>query len=68
MKLARQGIGGFIAGLALAGVAAAQQTFDLPPANTPDEASIAIEWLIGAIFVVGCLVVAFKPAKRSNLH
>ena len=24
------------------------------------------EWIIAAVFVVGCLVLAFKPAKRSN--
>ncbi|MHC4442272.1 MAG: hypothetical protein ACYTF1_05705 [Planctomycetota bacterium] len=29
--------------------------------------STAIEWLIAGIFLVGCMVVAFKPAKRSNL-
>lgn len=32
------------------------------------EESVMIEWLIGAVFLVGCLVVAFKPAKRSNLQ
>lgn len=28
----------------------------------------AITWLIGAGFIIGGLVVAFKPAKRSNLQ
>lgn len=28
----------------------------------------AITWLIGAGFIIGALVVAFKPAKRSNLQ
>ena len=30
--------------------------------------SVWHEWLIGSIFLVGCLVVAFKPAKRANLR
>ncbi len=68
MKLATQWIVGLAVGLGLAAVATAQQAYDLPSAGTPEEASIAIEWLIGGTFVVGCLVVAFKPAKRSNLR
>ncbi|UCD28837.1 MAG: hypothetical protein JSV03_17465 [Planctomycetota bacterium] len=32
-----------------------------------EKESSAIEWLIAGIFLVGCMVVAFKPAKRSNL-
>ncbi|NLX13440.1 MAG: hypothetical protein GXY44_07285 [Phycisphaerales bacterium] len=28
----------------------------------------AMTWLIGACFIIGTLVVAFKPAKRSNLQ
>ncbi len=32
------------------------------------EKSVAKEWLIGSVFLVGCLVVAFKPAKRANLR
>jgi len=31
------------------------------------EQSLLWEWLFGLTFLVGCLVVAFKPAKRSNL-
>lgn len=27
-----------------------------------------LEWFIGAIFVVATLIVAFKNAKRSNVH
>ncbi len=33
----------------------------------PSEGS-ALTWLIGAGFIIGALVVAFKPAKRSNLQ
>jgi hypothetical protein len=46
------------------------QSYDVPPDNTPkaEDRSVAKEWLIGAIFLVGCLVVAFKPAKRANLR
>ena len=36
--------------------------------SSKDERSVAKEWLIGSIFLVGCLVVAFKPAKRANLR
>ena len=31
------------------------------------EKSVAKEWAIGAVFLVGCLLVAFKPAKRANV-
>lgn len=34
----------------------------LPPAKP------VIEWVIGAVFLVACLVVAFKNAKRSNVQ
>ncbi len=37
------------------------------PAYPTKERSALIEWGIGAAFMVGCLVVAFKPSKRSNL-
>jgi hypothetical protein len=41
-------------------------TVDGPPEIK--ERSVAKEWAIGAVFLVGCLVVAFKPAKRANLR
>jgi hypothetical protein len=46
------------------------QTYDLQDTtgNKAAEKSVAKEWLIGSIFLVGCLVVAFKPAKRANLR
>ncbi len=46
------------------------QSYDVPVDNGPkvEDRSVAKEWLIGAIFLVGCLVVAFKPAKRANLR
>jgi hypothetical protein len=45
------------------------QVYDLPQETEPKptERSTWREWLIGSIFLVGCLVVAFKPAKRVNL-
>ncbi len=46
------------------------QSYDVPTESGPkvEDRSVAKEWLIGAIFLVGCLVVAFKPAKRANLR
>ena len=32
-----------------------------------EKKSTAMEWLMAGIFLIGCMVVAFKPAKRSNL-
>jgi len=32
-----------------------------------EKESYAMEWLMAGIFLVGCMVIAFKPAKRSNL-
>jgi hypothetical protein len=43
------------------------QTYDEPAPQSMTEKSAATEWLITGAFLVGCLVVAFKPAKRSNL-
>ena len=36
------------------------------PVSSADK-STAIEWLITGLFLVFCLVVGFKPAKRSKL-
>jgi hypothetical protein len=44
------------------------QTYTEPvPPMLPEEGT-AIQWLMVAIFLVACLVVAFKPAKRANLR
>lgn len=54
--------------LAMAGPAMAQ-TYDLPqPKTVSEEPSLLYPWLFGLAFLVGCLVVAFKPAKRANLQ
>ena len=37
-----------------------------PKPLAPD--SIAIEWVITFVFLVACLVVAFKPTKRAKLE
>jgi len=52
--------------LLTAGPALAQKPYT-PPTYSNKERSVLIEWGIGAAFLVGCLVVAFKPSKRSNL-
>lgn len=49
-----------------AGPALAQKPYEAPKYSTSDRSTM-IEWGIGAAFVIGCLVVAFKPSKRSNL-
>ncbi len=52
--------------LLTAGPALAQTPYQ-PPTYSNKERSVLMEWGIGAAFLVGCLVVAFKPSKRSNL-
>ena len=43
------------------------QAYDEPKPVVLEKKSTAMEWLIAGIFLVGCMVIAFKPAKRSNL-
>lgn len=38
------------------------------PLSTDPERSTAFQWLMVAVFLIACLVVAFKPAKRSKLE
>jgi hypothetical protein len=58
---------GALGGILLpAGAALAQQEYESVPLSYK-EVSTTIPWVIGAVFVVATLVVAFKPAKRSNL-
>jgi hypothetical protein len=45
-----------------------QMSYPQPTPYTVTKESMWMEWVIAAVFVVGCLVVAFKPAKRSNLE
>ncbi|MBI4578623.1 MAG: hypothetical protein HY718_02920 [Planctomycetes bacterium] len=54
--------------LMTAGHVWAQQLKVDPSSRAGDDKSTGILWLITAIFVVACLVVAFKPAKRSKLE
>lgn len=44
------------------------QSYEAADSKANLDKSVAKEWLIGSIFLVGCLVVAFKPAKRANLR
>jgi hypothetical protein len=53
--------------LMTAGPVLAQKAHEPPKFQNRDHSTL-VEWGIGAIFLVGCLVVAFKPSKRSNLH
>jgi len=43
------------------------ETFQPDKFEMKEGFSTMIEWAIGAVFVVGCLVIAFKPAKRANI-
>ena len=54
--------------LVLTAPPALAQSRELVSRKSGAEESVMIEWLIGAVFLIGCLVVAFKPAKRSNLQ
>lgn len=44
------------------------QTYDAGDFRAAGEQSAAYQWGIGSAFLVGCLVVAFKPARRVNLR
>ncbi len=46
---------------------AQEVTIDAPSVVSSSDRSTAIEWLITGVFLVCCLVVGFKPAKRSKL-
>ena len=43
------------------------QTYRQTAPSSGGGKGVLIEWLIAAGFLVACLFVAFKPAKRSNL-
>ncbi len=53
--------------LMLSGAALAQ-VYEEPAAGSMSERSTTWEWLYAGVFLVGCLVVAFKPAKRANMR
>jgi amino acid transporter len=63
---------GAVAGAAIrllgASPALGQLTYDYAAPVTVAKESTWVEWVIGAIFILGCLVVAFKGAKRSKLE
>jgi hypothetical protein len=64
----RRLVGGLLSVLLWAGPLLAQtNTYDEPAPKSMNEKSTATEWLITGAFLVGCLVVAFKPTKRSIL-
>jgi hypothetical protein len=47
--------------------AAAELSYPIVAPSMVQKESVWMEWLIAAVFVVGCLVIAFKGAKRSNV-
>ena len=59
---------GVIGGVVLsAGEVLAQSEQKASPLKSKEEPTL-VAWVIGAVFLVATLVVAFKPAKRSNLR
>jgi len=45
------------------------QSYEQPPPKIfSQDQSMLMPWLYGLAFLIGCLVVAFKPAKRANLQ
>ncbi len=46
----------------------AQITYEPSTIKTAAEQSLMYEWICGTVFLLGCMVVAFKPSKRSNLR
>lgn len=55
-------------GILLQAMPVLAQSYDPPTVRAGKEPSMMYEWLIGAGFLVGCLIVAFKPSKRANVH
>jgi hypothetical protein len=47
--------------------ALAQVSYETDSLKTRTESTTAA-WIIGAVFLIGTLIVAFKPSKRSNLQ
>ena len=58
---------GAIIGVLLAAGPALAQKYEAPPSKPLSPSTFMVEWGIGTVFLVACLVVGFKPAKRSNL-
>jgi hypothetical protein len=56
------------AAMGIAAPALGQLTYEYAPPSTLPKESTWVEWLIGAIFILGCMVVAFKGTKRSKLE
>lgn len=57
------------AGLLLQAVPVLAQSYELPqPKTVGGESSMLWPWLYGLAFLIGCMAVAFKPAKRANLQ
>ena len=44
------------------------QVYAKPQAKSPGSDSTWLEWLIGSVFMIGCLFVAFKSSKRATLE
>lgn len=57
-----------ICGVFLWTIPALAQEYEATVHPDIQDSSTVIEWLIGAAFLAGCMVVAFKPAKRSNIR
>lgn len=60
-------VSGLLGVMMTADLALGQIQMPAPSFHDP-KTGTAIQWLITAVFLVGSLVVAFKPAKRSKLE
>ena len=58
----------WLGGILMLGAPVLAQTYEQAEPASMSETGSTVEWLIAAAFLVACLVVAFKPAKRSNLR
>jgi len=57
----------WLSGIVMCAAPALAQTYEQKIPTSTGEKGVMIEWLIATAFLIACLVVSFKPAKRSNL-
>jgi hypothetical protein len=61
-------MGGLLSVLLWAGPVLAQiNSYTEQKPKSMNEKSTTIEWLMTGAFLIGCLVVSFKPANRSKM-
>jgi len=58
----------FLTGVLVLTTSVLAQSYKVTKPKILEKESTAMEWLYAGTFLVGCMVIAFKPAKRSNLR